>query len=165
MTTAPKLQSSLLLSRLLGFPGLGWIFSGRVFTGLKILLIYWGAIFAFGFGISMTMILTLGFASLLFFVLAPLTVIVYFAVPLVSAGKLYQQMRQVNTSRQSSQITAEPPQARVAPSIERYMQSRKPAQTQGLASWQLAIIIGLTIVATLIFGGLAVLLFGTMSGA
>lgn len=153
-----------IIAGLFGFPGIGWIYSGRMFTGLKILLIYWGAIIAFGFGISMVMVLTLGFASLLFFILAPLTVIVYFAVPIVSASKLYHQLRQVNKPRSSSQITPKPAQERLAPSFERYLQTSKSSKTPGLAGWQLAIIIGLTVVATLIFGGLAVLFFGTMSG-
>jgi hypothetical protein len=162
MTTAhPSQETSILpaiielVAGVLGFPGVGWIFAGKVFTGLKVLFIYWGAIMAFGLGFSMIIILTLGFASLLMFILAPFTIIIYFVVPVVSAGKLYNHLKQVDQWRQSSQ----PPQERIAPSLERYLQAKKQSQPQGLAGWQLAIIIGLTIVATLIFGGLAILLF------
>jgi hypothetical protein len=169
MATAQKLQKTPILPAvieiiggLLGFLGIGWIFSGRIFTGLKILLIYWAAIFAFGFGFSIVTVLTLGFASLLYFILAPLTIIIYFAAPVVSAGKLYHQMRQENKLRQSNQITKEPAQERLAPSMERYLQERK--QSQGLAGWQLAIIIGLTIAATLVLGSLGVLLFSNIGG-
>ena len=65
MTIAQKPQKTPLLpaiieiiAGLLGFLGIGWIFSGRVFSGLKILVIYWAIILAFGFGFSMVTILT-----------------------------------------------------------------------------------------------------------
>lgn len=167
MTIAQKPQRTPILpaiieviAGLLGFLGIGWIFSGRVFTGLKILFIYWAAIFAFAFGISMVTILTFGFASLLYLILAPLTIIIYLAAPVVSGGKLYNQMRQENKSRQSIQITEEPPKERLSPSVERYIEERNKSQTQGLEGWQVAIVIGLTIMATLVFGSLAVLLLG-----
>lgn len=151
-----------LIAGLFGFPGIGWIFAGKFFTGLKILLIYWGSIMVMGFGLTMVTILTLGIASLPFVVLAPITLIIYFGVPIVSAGRLYYRIGFGDKARRPAEPT--PRQERVAPSIGRYILEQNQSQRQGLQGWQIAIIIGLTIIATLVLSSVGLLLYGYLNG-